>query len=638
MSAAFNLKNGRIFVLTEAPGGLYNSHQLKAIAEICSGEMALVKVTEDQRLGLFVKPEDEKTVSSKLQAIGLGVRHYQNGLHQPVSCIGELCPTFEQDALGSAMELTNALMDIATPAALRVGINGCATCCVPCHTLDIAIVGDPDGYRMSLGGKNSQIPEMASFVAEGVPADQLVGLVRKVVDVYSVNAKEGQSLGELIEEIGMSPFIEVLKPYSQDAAGDTGDLFGSAKDSNQAPTKSDSESAKSENEDLDVGLDVEEGMLPEPTGGDIEALGDELLSEESLSGPTGGIEVLGDDLLSEESLSEDFDFKEDSAPLETSQLQNVDDDGLLDEVSLMDDINVQETANKNEDLDISAMDSPSDQLLSDVPIDDDPMSALLEDETPPPVQKAKTAIPVATLDEFPSDDIITDDLDDALLPQDEMSEEEKLESEISQGIEEDKDILTTTRSELLELDERLDTIEMVEKESLEEAETEIENLEQLGDPEVMEEDPLDSAFDSNELSEAELNSLSQEKVSSEDEFGGDDFSPATFSKPEAAVAKETSAPAATPNHQRTSSPMPVAARSPAGLSTDFNFSEVQFNNQGALVVKFQGGARIEISPNGKEEEKTFSLGSTLVVIRRDQKCCRIDIGEIQLSLPWQKVA
>ena len=55
MSELFKLKNGTVLVSTEAPGGIYNSAQLKKIAELCSKELAIVKATEDQRLALFVK-------------------------------------------------------------------------------------------------------------------------------------------------------------------------------------------------------------------------------------------------------------------------------------------------------------------------------------------------------------------------------------------------------------------------------------------------------------------------------------------------------------------------------------------------------------------------------------------------------
>lgn len=220
MSTAFKLRNGTILLSTEAPGGIYNAAQLKKIASLCEGEIAIVKATEDQRLALCVKPEQANAIANELKSIGLGIRHYQDGLHHPTSCIGELCPDHEQDALGSALDISQQLDAIKLASPLKIGINGCARCCVPCHTLDISVVGDASGYRMHLGGKNSQLPEMASFMAEGIPPTELPGLILKVIALYQQYAEPSESLQEVIERVGSTEFIAILAPYSQDAAGD----------------------------------------------------------------------------------------------------------------------------------------------------------------------------------------------------------------------------------------------------------------------------------------------------------------------------------------------------------------------------------------------------------------------------------
>ena len=91
MGKPFKLQNGQLLLSTEAPGGVYSAVQLKKIAELCEGDSAMAKATEDQRLALFVAPEKAAHVASALRSTGLGVRHYQDGLHQPINCIGELC-------------------------------------------------------------------------------------------------------------------------------------------------------------------------------------------------------------------------------------------------------------------------------------------------------------------------------------------------------------------------------------------------------------------------------------------------------------------------------------------------------------------------------------------------------------------
>ena len=218
MGTSFKLQNGLLLLSTEAPGGVYNAEQLKKLAALCAGEDAVAKATEDQRLALFVPPAKAAAVAAQLKSVGLGVRHYQDGLHQPINCLGALCSEHLQDAMGSSMDLADELAGIVLGQPLKIGINGCARCCLATHTLDISIIGDTGGYRVSLGGKNSQLPEMASFMAEGVPAAKLPKLIAKVVSVYKKLAQPGESLQEVMERAGTQEFIATLAPYSQDAA------------------------------------------------------------------------------------------------------------------------------------------------------------------------------------------------------------------------------------------------------------------------------------------------------------------------------------------------------------------------------------------------------------------------------------
>lgn len=229
MGKAFKLRNGMLLVSTEAPGGIYNSAQLAAIAALAESDAAIVKATEDQRLALLVKPNKINEVATELRAVGLGLRHYQDGLHQPSACIGKYCPEYAQDALASAMDLSQALAAVELDTPLRIGVNGCGRCCVPTHTLDISVVGEGHGYRISLGGKNSQIPEMATFMAEGVPAEELPKLITKVVEVYKDVAHKDETLQETMERFGSGAFINALAPYSMDAAVSDTDTGTSAK-------------------------------------------------------------------------------------------------------------------------------------------------------------------------------------------------------------------------------------------------------------------------------------------------------------------------------------------------------------------------------------------------------------------------
>ena len=126
MGNVFKLKDGSRFIIAESPGGIYSSHQIIALAEISQKYKATLKVTEDQRLGVVISEDRNKDAITDLESSGLLCRNYRDSIHQPVCCIGSLCPFYKQDALNDAISLTEVLPDTAEGELnLRIGINGC---------------------------------------------------------------------------------------------------------------------------------------------------------------------------------------------------------------------------------------------------------------------------------------------------------------------------------------------------------------------------------------------------------------------------------------------------------------------------------------------------------------------------------
>jgi dissimilatory sulfite reductase (desulfoviridin) alpha/beta subunit len=228
MSKSFQLTDGTLLISAEAPGGVYSTIQLAKIAELSEREAAFVKTTEDQRLALLVTSENVDSVRAELESVGLGMRDYQSGLHQPVSCLGNLCPKAQQDALSLSQTIAEELSGVVLDKKLRIGINGCSESCVPTHTLDLSLIGDMNGYRVSIGGKTTQLPVMASFIADAVPAEKIPEMLRSVINIYSEHANEDEALHEFIERQGLQAFIEAFAPYSQDAAQAEDDIFASS--------------------------------------------------------------------------------------------------------------------------------------------------------------------------------------------------------------------------------------------------------------------------------------------------------------------------------------------------------------------------------------------------------------------------
>ena len=217
LEQSFSLKNDQVLLSIEAPGGIYNATQLKKIATVCDGAAVIAKATEDQRLALVTSEASIGGIEQELASVGLGLRRYQEGLHQAVTCIGKLCNLHAQDAMQETLALNKKLGRLQLESPLRIGINGCPKACVPTQTLDISIVGEQGGYRISLGGKATHVAELASFMAEGVPAAELPDLIERVIDAFVARAVPGSTLYSVMEEHGVAPFAAALAPYSQDA-------------------------------------------------------------------------------------------------------------------------------------------------------------------------------------------------------------------------------------------------------------------------------------------------------------------------------------------------------------------------------------------------------------------------------------
>ena len=86
MSESFDLKNGMILATTEASGGLYNSEQLKAIADLAEADGIVIKASEEQRLCLIIAPDIFEKVQTSLAEVGVGLRHYSPQLQLTGCC------------------------------------------------------------------------------------------------------------------------------------------------------------------------------------------------------------------------------------------------------------------------------------------------------------------------------------------------------------------------------------------------------------------------------------------------------------------------------------------------------------------------------------------------------------------------
>ncbi|BBH53277.1 hypothetical protein [Fluviispira sanaruensis] len=215
-SEQFELKNGNLFVLAEAAGGVYNGGQLRLICEVAEDVSAFLKVTEDQRIGFTVPKEKVADIQARLSKSGILVKHYRSfSTLSPKACLGELCPKCEQDALGDAIEISPFLNEKfkSTFSTLNIGMNGCATACVASATDEVHIVGDKDGYKIYIGGRACEPPQVAQLAVEKVPRKKIGLAIADILDVYSKNKQDEEKIVDVLARIGMEAFASVLTKH-----------------------------------------------------------------------------------------------------------------------------------------------------------------------------------------------------------------------------------------------------------------------------------------------------------------------------------------------------------------------------------------------------------------------------------------
>ncbi|WP_186644635.1 hypothetical protein [Fluviispira vulneris] len=215
-SEQFELKNGNLFVLAEAAGGVYNGGQLRLICEVAEDVSAFLKVTEDQRIGFTVPKEKVADIQARLSKSGILVKHYRSfSTLSPKACLGELCPKCEQDALGDAIEISPFLNEKfkSTFSTLNIGMNGCATACVASATDEVHIVGDKDGYKIYIGGRACEPPQVAQLAVEKVPRKKIGLAIADILDVYSKNKQDEEKIVDVLARIGMEAFASVLMKH-----------------------------------------------------------------------------------------------------------------------------------------------------------------------------------------------------------------------------------------------------------------------------------------------------------------------------------------------------------------------------------------------------------------------------------------
>lgn len=216
-------KQDAFFVLrARMSSGVYNSDNLKALSEIARKYgRGIIHATTRQGLEIpFVRVEDIPDVEKEVKRAGIETGTSGARLRAITVCPGNnwckfgLVNTFSlQERLEKEFGIR---CGVDLPHKLKIAISGCPNGCTRPQSSDIGIHGQVDtgtsdkriGYAVYIGGCAGRMPRDGFKLDKIFTEEEVLSLVKKVVEAYKLKAKPRQRLSSLIDEIGRERFLE----------------------------------------------------------------------------------------------------------------------------------------------------------------------------------------------------------------------------------------------------------------------------------------------------------------------------------------------------------------------------------------------------------------------------------------------
>lgn len=169
----------------------YSAEQLAVLSSLIE-EKGTIEYTADHKMIVKIPTDNPQLLVEALQQAQFlisPVGHVVN-IKACDFCHGE-----KIEALPYAEALEQELGGLKVPMPLNIGFNGCSMTCYGAVFDDIGIVYRKRNFDLYIGAKSiSKTAHAAKFVAEGIPMDELVSTVVRVVKEYQQHANNNERL------------------------------------------------------------------------------------------------------------------------------------------------------------------------------------------------------------------------------------------------------------------------------------------------------------------------------------------------------------------------------------------------------------------------------------------------------------
>lgn len=178
--------------------------------------VGLVEITPAQRL--VVHGIDVETSVELELKIGnlLGKRKLSGSDRNFTVTYVRACPGIEscKYAMGDAKELGRAIDALRFPKPfphkVKISIAGCSLCCTEPYIRDVGIIATHRGWTLIFGGNGGVKPRIGDVLATNLQKENVVQLVKKILETYADKAAKKQRTARFVEQYGIDKLKEII--------------------------------------------------------------------------------------------------------------------------------------------------------------------------------------------------------------------------------------------------------------------------------------------------------------------------------------------------------------------------------------------------------------------------------------------
>ena len=200
-------KDGTYSVVPRMWGGLTNSNELRAIADVVDKfKIPTVKVTGGQRIDMLgVRKEDLPAVWADLNAAGMvSGAAYGKALRTVKTCVGsDWCRFGTQDSTGLGVRIEKFMWGSWTPAKVKMAVSGCPRNCAEATCKDVGVICVESGYDIHFAGAAGLDIKGTEVLCHVDTADEAVETIAALVQLYREQGRYLERIYKWMKRVGM---------------------------------------------------------------------------------------------------------------------------------------------------------------------------------------------------------------------------------------------------------------------------------------------------------------------------------------------------------------------------------------------------------------------------------------------------